>query len=173
MPATRAVAARSALLLLVAACGGSPPPAAPAAPPARAEPVVRPPPARPDQPERALLWAWLADAGGLAVGARVTVAGLPVGEIAAIRPGPHGTRVDISLPAELAVWSNARLSKRPSQVLGELRLELDPGEEPGDGERASRFAPRRLADGDEIADVVESPSLDALIEGIDEQLPGR
>jgi ABC-type transporter Mla subunit MlaD len=174
VPASRAVVARSALLLLATACGGAPTPPAAATPEAsrRTEPADPPAATARAQPARQLVWAWLSDARGLAVGARVVVAGLPVGEIAAIRSGRHGTRVDIALPPEQAVWSNARLSKRPTHVAGEYRLELDPGDEPTGAEPA-RFAARRLADGEEIADVVEEASVEALIEGIDEQLPGR
>ena len=172
MPATRAVA-RSVLVLL-AACGSSSPRAGHApAPPPRDDAARRHAPAERARPERLLVWAWLSDARGLAVGARVTVAGLPVGEIAAIGSGPHGTRVDIALPHDLAVWSNARLSRRPTHVAGELRLELDPGEEPTGSQGAGRFAPRRLADGDEIADVVEDITAQDLMERVDRTLPHR
>ncbi|HEU5058137.1 MAG TPA: MlaD family protein [Kofleriaceae bacterium] len=171
MPATRRIA-WSALLVLTACGGPAPgPDTTSAAPPAPRDRRAAPAPAAASQTAR--FWAWLSDPTGLEVGAAVRIAGLPVGTIAAVRRGRHGTRIELAVPAIHVVWSNAKLWKSPTGRENEFYLTLDPGEGPTADQRGSRFAPRPLGDGEEIADVIEEMSAADLMDRIDRTLPGR
>jgi ABC-type transporter Mla subunit MlaD len=171
VPATRLIG-WSAMLVLTACGGPSPGPATTsAAPPAprdrRAAPVPAP------ASETARFYAWFSDPSGLEVGAPLTIAGLPGGTIAAIHRGPHGTRIELAVPAIHVVWSNARLWKRPTGRAGGFYLSLDPGEGPTGAEPVTRFAPRPLGEGEEIADVIEQVTAEDLMDHIEQTLPGR
>jgi ABC-type transporter Mla subunit MlaD len=162
---------RIAALLIATGCGSGPRSEPPG--PATAPPAVTSAPRATGQaePRSPWLWAWFADPSGLTVGSVVVVAGLRLGEIASIQPSGKGARIELALDPNLEIWSNARLVKRPTQLLGDYRLELDPGTPPADSE--SRFAPTRLSPGDEITDVVDEQTVDTLMDHIDTTLPRR
>jgi len=117
------------------------------------------------------VWAHYRDAQGLPEGSRVVVAGLPVGEIARLSIDGRYARVTMRLRDEVVLWSNAVAMKKSSSLLGDFYIELDPGTEfslDADGKRVSN---QKLGTGDQVANVVEATSPDALLRRIEESMP--
>lgn len=73
--------------------------------------------------------AYFRDASGLGPRSRVQIAGIPVGEIIAIRLEGTKARIDMRLRTDVGVRKNASLTKRSESLLGDYMLDLSPGTE--------------------------------------------
>lgn len=102
--------------------------------------------------------AYLSDATGLATYSRVMVAGIPIGNVEAIKLEKGKARVDIRVKPEIQLFQDASLAKRSSSLLGEFIIVVGPGSE----DRTP------LRNGDEITTVTEPISTDALIKDLSE-----
>ncbi len=89
--------------------------------------------------------ALLEDATGLAAQSRVTVAGIPIGSIDAIKLEGNRARVNVRVNGDIALFDNATLGKKSSSLLGEFQVVITPGTEDH----------RKLHDGDAITIVTE------------------
>jgi phospholipid/cholesterol/gamma-HCH transport system substrate-binding protein len=89
--------------------------------------------------------ALLKDATGLATHSRVTIAGIPVGQIDSIGLEGGRARVNVKMKREVVLFDNATVGKKSALVLGESVLVLTNGTQDH----------RRLGDGDEITHVIE------------------
>lgn len=96
---------------------------------------------------------FLDDASGLVVNSAVKTAGISIGVIRSIQLHKGLARVSIVLPANVPLYKSARIEIRASGILGDRHVELLPGD-PDDG---------LLADGDQILEVDDKGSLDALV----------
>lgn len=125
------------------------------------------------------LVAYFADATGLVEKSRVQIAGLAIGQIVerkfVDRPPrdelvreKRFARITFTLDKGASVFENAVVLKRTASLLGEFYLEIDPGTatEPGTGRTL-----RQLRDGDEIPEVREAITTDAVLRRVDEALP--
>ncbi|HEY4015050.1 MAG TPA: MlaD family protein [Polyangiaceae bacterium] len=88
--------------------------------------------------------AYIVDATGLAAHSRVTVAGIPVGSLDAIKLERGEARLDVKVKSDVVLYENATLGKKSTSLLGEAAVVLTPG---------TPDRPR-LHDGDEIHNVV-------------------
>jgi phospholipid/cholesterol/gamma-HCH transport system substrate-binding protein len=93
------------------------------------------------------------DATGLANHSRVTIAGIPVGTIEAIKLENGAARIEVRVNKDVPLYDNATIGKKSASLLGEAIIVLTPGTEDH----------RRLADGDGITTVVESPTTDQIM----------
>jgi phospholipid/cholesterol/gamma-HCH transport system substrate-binding protein len=84
--------------------------------------------------------AYIRDATGLAPRSRVTIAGIPVGSLDAIRLEKGEARLDVKVRNDVALYDNATLGKKSASLLGESVVVLTPGTPDN----------RKLHDGDEI-----------------------
>ena len=99
--------------------------------------------------------AYLRDATGLATHSRVTIAGIPVGQIDSVRLENGAARVDVKMNREVVLFSDATLGVKSASLLGENVIVITPGtREP------------RLKDKDEIHTMAEGKSIDDLKEQI-------
>jgi phospholipid/cholesterol/gamma-HCH transport system substrate-binding protein len=89
--------------------------------------------------------AYLKDATGLATHSRVTIAGIPVGQIDSIVLENGKARVNVKMKGDVPLYGNATVGKKSALVLGEAVLVLTAGTEDHE----------RLKDGDEITHVIE------------------
>jgi phospholipid/cholesterol/gamma-HCH transport system substrate-binding protein len=89
--------------------------------------------------------AFIHDATGLASRSRVSIAGIPVGTLDAIRLVNGQAQLDVKVRGDVALYENATLGKKAASLLGESLVVLTPGT----ADRA------RLHDGDEIRVIVE------------------
>ncbi len=89
--------------------------------------------------------AYIRDATGLATRSRVTIAGIPVGSLDAIKLERGEARLDVKVLNDVALYDNATLGKKSTSLLGEAVVVLTPG-------TPDR---RRLHDGDEIHAIVQ------------------
>jgi phospholipid/cholesterol/gamma-HCH transport system substrate-binding protein len=89
--------------------------------------------------------AYLKDATGLATHSRVTIAGIPVGQIDSIVLDNGRARVNVKMNHDVDLYENATVGKKSALVLGEAVLVLTAGTE-GD---------KKLKNGDEITHVIE------------------
>ncbi len=89
--------------------------------------------------------ALLDDATGLAAQSHVTVAGIPIGSIDAIKLEGNRARVNVRVNGDIALYDNATLGKKSSSLLGEFQVVITPGTEDH----------RKLHDGDAITIVTE------------------
>jgi phospholipid/cholesterol/gamma-HCH transport system substrate-binding protein len=89
--------------------------------------------------------AFLKDATGLAVHSRVTIAGIPVGQIDSIGLEGGRARINVRMNREVDLFDNATIGKKSALVLGESVLILTNGTEDH----------KKLGNGDEIAHVIE------------------
>ncbi len=89
--------------------------------------------------------AFIHDATGLAPRTRVTIAGIPVGSLDAIRLENGEARLDVKVKNDLALYDNATLGKKSASLLGESVIVLTPGTPDN----------RKLHDGDEIHIIIE------------------
>lgn len=98
------------------------------------------------------------DASGIRWKTRVQISGIDVGQVAEIAlvegddKGPLVARVRLEVLDKYTLYSNARLRKVPDSLLGDFRLEIDPG--------TSDHPP--LPPGGKIADVMGRSDLDTI-----------
>ncbi len=102
--------------------------------------------------------AYLTDATGLATYSRVMVAGIPIGNVDSIRLEKGMARIDIKVKPDIKLYEDASLAKRSSSLLGEFIIVVGPGSEDK----------TPLRDGDEIKNVIEPVSTDALMRDLGE-----
>jgi phospholipid/cholesterol/gamma-HCH transport system substrate-binding protein len=112
--------------------------------------------------------AYLDDATGLAMHSRVTIAGIPVGTIDAIRleteaSSPKDTkhrglaRIDVRVNKDVPLFTDGTLGKKSSSLLGEYVVVLTPGTKNP-----------KLKDGDEIGVLAEEASFDDIKKNIND-----
>ncbi|MBI5535871.1 MAG: MCE family protein [Deltaproteobacteria bacterium] len=102
--------------------------------------------------------AYLNDASGLATYSRVMVAGIPIGNVSGIRLEHGKARVDVKVRPEIALHTDASLSKRASSLLGEFVIVIGQGNE----------NQPTLHDGDEIKNVIEPTTTDQILKDVGE-----
>jgi phospholipid/cholesterol/gamma-HCH transport system substrate-binding protein len=102
--------------------------------------------------------AYIHDATGLAARSRVTVAGIPVGTLSAIRLERGEARLDVRVDKDVTLYQNATLGKRAASLLGESIIVLTPG------------TPDRppLRDGDEIHTISEEATAGQILDEVKE-----
>jgi phospholipid/cholesterol/gamma-HCH transport system substrate-binding protein len=88
--------------------------------------------------------AYIQDATGLATRSRVTIAGIPVGSLEAIKLERGEARLDVKVGNDVALYDNATLGKKATSLLGEAAIVLTPGTPDH----------RKLHDGDEIRIII-------------------
>jgi phospholipid/cholesterol/gamma-HCH transport system substrate-binding protein len=102
--------------------------------------------------------AYIHDATGLATRSRVTIAGIPVGTLDAIKLENGQARLDVKVKSDLDLYQNATLGKKSTSLLGESVVVLTPG-------TPDRT---RLHDGDEIRVVVTETTPSDIMEEVKE-----
>jgi phospholipid/cholesterol/gamma-HCH transport system substrate-binding protein len=100
--------------------------------------------------------AYLTDATGLANHTRVTIAGIPVGQIDGIQLEQGRARVNVRVRTDVPLYENATVGKKSTSLLGEYAIVLTPGTP----DRAE------LHDGDEIRIVLEQASTDQIMNDV-------
>ncbi len=99
--------------------------------------------------------AYLKDATGLATHSRVTIAGIPVGQIDNVKLEHGMARVDVKINREVTLFRDATLGVKSASLLGENVIVITAGtQEP------------KLKDGDEIHTMSDGKSIDDLKEQI-------
>ena len=88
--------------------------------------------------------AFIHDATGLATHSRVTIAGIPVASLDAIKLERGEARLDVKVRNDVVLYENATLGKKATSLLGEAAVVLTPGTPDH----------RKLRDGDEIHIIV-------------------
>ncbi len=98
------------------------------------------------------------DATGLAMRSRVTIAGIPVGTLDAIRLEHGEARLDVKVRNDVTLYANATLGKKSTSLLGESAVVLTPG------------TPDRppLHDGDEIRVIVDETTPAQILDEVKE-----
>lgn len=71
--------------------------------------------------------AYIHDATGLATRSRVTIAGIPVGALRAIKLENGQARLDVLVQDDVDLFDNATLGKKSASLLGESMIVLTPG----------------------------------------------
>lgn len=99
---------------------------------------------------------FIKDATGLANKSRVTIAGIPVGTIDSIKLEGGQARVDVRVNGDVALYDNATLGKKSASLLGESIIVLTNGTEDQ----------RQLKDGDEVHVIVESASMEQIMNDV-------
>lgn len=99
---------------------------------------------------------FIKDATGLATKSRVTIAGIPVGTIDSIKLEGGQARVDVRVYASTDLYDNATLGKKSASLLGESIIVLTNGTDDQ----------RKLKDGDEIHVIVESASMEQIMNDV-------
>ncbi len=89
--------------------------------------------------------AFLKDATGLATHSRVTIAGIPVGQIDSIQLEGGKARLNVKMNKDVDLYDNATIGKKSALVLGESAIILTNGTPDY----------RKLKNGDEITHVIE------------------
>src|SRR5580658_6175543 len=89
--------------------------------------------------------AYIHDATGLATRSRVTIAGIAVGTLEAIKLERGEARLDVKVRTDVVLYENATLGKKSASLLGESVVVLTPGTPDH----------RKLHEGDEIHVVVD------------------
>jgi phospholipid/cholesterol/gamma-HCH transport system substrate-binding protein len=89
--------------------------------------------------------AFIRDATGLAARSRVTIAGIPVGTLDAIKLERGEARLDVRVRSDVALFDNATLGKKNTSLLGEAVVVLTPGTPDH----------AKIKDGDEIHVIVD------------------
>src|SRR5579859_3578977 len=103
--------------------------------------------------------AYIKDATGLAQRSRVTIAGIPVGTLDAIKLEGGKARLDVKVGSDIVLWQNATLGKKSTSLLGESVIVLTSGTE----DRTPK-----LKDGDEIHIIVSETTPGDLMEEVKE-----
>jgi phospholipid/cholesterol/gamma-HCH transport system substrate-binding protein len=98
--------------------------------------------------------AFIHDATGLATHSRVTIAGIPVASIDAIKLENGQARLDVKVRNDVVLFDNATLGKKSTSLLGESAIVLTPGTPDY----------RKLHDGDEIRFIVSETTPADLME---------
>lgn len=93
--------------------------------------------------------AYLKDATGIAKHSRVTIAGIPAGQIQDIRLENGRARIDVRVNGDVVLWHDARLGVRSASLLGENVIVLTQG-----------VAEPKKKDGDEIETMQDAVSVD-------------
>jgi phospholipid/cholesterol/gamma-HCH transport system substrate-binding protein len=96
------------------------------------------------------------NASGLGPKSRVQLAGIPVGEITAIRLEGTRARVELRIRREVDLRTDAALIKRSESLLGDYLLDLNPG---------TPAAPP-MPEGGEIKTVVDEQGMEKLLESV-------
>ena len=99
---------------------------------------------------------FIKDATGLANKSRVTIAGIPVGTIDSIKLEGGQARVDVRVNADTHLFDNATMGKKSASLLGESIIVLTEGTEDQ----------RQLKDGDEVKVIVESASMEQIMNDV-------
>ena len=99
---------------------------------------------------------YIKDATGLASKSRVTIAGIPVGTIDSIKLENGQARVDVRVNADTGLFENATMGKKSASLLGESIIVLTEGTEDQ----------RKLKDGDEVKVIVESASMEQIMNDV-------
>jgi phospholipid/cholesterol/gamma-HCH transport system substrate-binding protein len=102
------------------------------------------------------VYALFEDAQGLVSKSRVVIAGIPVGYIDSITLENARARVDLYIEPDVALYEDARASKRTVSLLGESIIAIHPG----------TAGLRQLEDGDRIMVVHETVGTDALMDTV-------
>ena len=133
-----------------------------------------------------ILFANFRDASGLPKKSKVVVAGLPQGEVIDLEVVGRYAKVTFKLSNDIKVWSNARIFKKATSLLGENYLEVDPGDETATGPDGKKETFTRLGppcpdyDSDnplkrdacrQIRNPVEATTPDQLLHRIEQTMP--
>ncbi|MGO9836383.1 MAG: MlaD family protein [Polyangiaceae bacterium] len=102
--------------------------------------------------------AYIHDATGLASRSRVTIAGIAVGTLEAIKLERGEARLDVKVRTDVALYENATLGKKSASLLGESVVVLTPGTPDH----------RKLRDGDEIRVIVDETTPGQLMDEVKE-----
>jgi phospholipid/cholesterol/gamma-HCH transport system substrate-binding protein len=102
------------------------------------------------------LHAYIRDATGLAAHSRVTIAGIPVASLDAIKLENGQARLDVKVRKDVLLYANATLGKKSTSLLGESAVVLTPG---------TPDRPR-LHEGDEIRVIVSETTPADLLEEV-------
>ncbi len=102
--------------------------------------------------------AYIHDATGLATRSRVTISGIPVGTLDAIKLVNGQAELDVKVRGDIALYENATLGKKSASLLGESMVVLTPGTEDH----------ARLRDGDQIRLIVEETTPAQLMDEVKE-----
>ena len=100
-----------------------------------------------------VVYALMRDATGIAKHSQVRIAGIPVGTIEDIRLQGDKARIDIRMNPDVPLYDDATATKVASSLLGEYFI----------GIAAGTQGKRQLEEGDQIKNVVDSSSTDALM----------
>jgi phospholipid/cholesterol/gamma-HCH transport system substrate-binding protein len=100
--------------------------------------------------------AFIHDATGLAAHSRVTIAGIPVASLDAIKLENGLARLDVKVKNEVVLYDNATLGKKSTSLLGESAVVLTPGTPDHN----------KLKNGDEIRIVVSETTPADLMEEV-------
>ncbi len=92
--------------------------------------------------------AFIRDATGLANHSRVTIAGIPIGSLDAIKLENGEARIDVKVRGDVVLYDNATLGKKSTSLLGEAAVVLTPGTPDH----------AKLRDGEEIRNVMSEAS---------------
>ncbi len=103
-----------------------------------------------------VVYALMADAGGIAKLSQVRVAGIPVGAVQSVKLDHDRARIDIGINPDVKLYKDATVSKVASSLLGEYYLAIAPGAEGGP----------ELKDGDRINNVVEAQTTDDIMKQV-------
>jgi phospholipid/cholesterol/gamma-HCH transport system substrate-binding protein len=96
------------------------------------------------------------DATGLANHSRVTIAGIPVGTIEAIKLENGSARVEVRVKSDVPLFTNATIGKKNASLLGESVIVLTSGTEDQ----------KKLVDGDAIQNVIESATTEQIMNDV-------
>jgi phospholipid/cholesterol/gamma-HCH transport system substrate-binding protein len=102
--------------------------------------------------------AFIHDATGLATRSRVTIAGIAVGTLEAIKLERGEARLDVKVRTDVVLYENATLGKKSASLLGESVVVLTPGTPDH----------RKLHEGDEIHVVVDETTPGQLMDEVKE-----
>jgi len=100
--------------------------------------------------------AFIHDATGLATHSRVTIAGIPVASLDAIKLENGEARLEVKVRNDVALYDNATLGKKSTSLLGESAVVLTPGTPDH----------HRLRDGDEIHVILQETTPGDLLEEV-------
>ncbi len=131
------------------------------------------------------LFAMFRDASGLPKGSKVVVAGLPKGEVTSLEVEGRYAKVTFKIGNDVEVWSSAVVIKKATSLLGENYLEIEPGQQEGQGADGTKETYTRLGppcpdynapapQSDkcrQVTRVIEATTPDQLLHRIEQTLP--
>ncbi len=103
-----------------------------------------------------VVYALMADAGGIAKLSQVRVAGIPIGAVQSVKLDHDRARIDIGINPDVKLYQDATVSKVASSLLGEYYLAIAPGAE----------GKPELKNGDRINNVVEAQTTDDIMKQV-------